>query len=265
MYPMDIPGYIQSVRKPLTNTFRATRMKRSATIPLTQQTTITRSGTSRTYGSKRSRATTSSRKPTYQTASMVRFSGYGFPEKLQVKHRYFEYTALAAAAGSKQVSQYRCNGMYDPNHSGTGHQPLYFDQLAAVYDHFTVLRSYLKLTVSTSSSNPQQVVVYINDDTTVTPSSIETCAEQSTAKYCVISNATASKTFYIPWDAKRTFGGSILANDNLQGTAAADPVEQSLFTIAAQAVDVAQPTSVLMNVEIVYTAVWDELKDIASS
>jgi len=233
-----------------------TSLSRQSTLPLARAST---------YGSKRSRYSASSRKSRFQTSAMARFQGFGFPDKLQVKHRYYEYTAIATAGGAGKGSyQYRCNGMYDPNITSTGHQPLYFDSLSSIYDHFTVVRSYLKLTASTSSSNPQTVAVFINDDSTITPSTIETCIEQSSAKYAVVT-ADAPRTFYVPWDAKRTFGGSVLGNDNLQGSGSADPTEQSVYTIVAQAVDAAQATSVLLSVEIIYTAVWDEIRDIASS
>jgi len=239
-------------------------MKRSRSISASQGTQLVRSGTSQSYGSKRSRTTSKSRK-SFGAQGVTKYTGFGFPPKLNIKHRYQEIFSLTTAAGGgTSTQQFRCNGMYDPNHSGTGHQPLYFDQVAAVYDHFTVLKSYLKLSLSTDQSNPQQVVVYINDDTTVTPSGMASLMEQSSAKYCTIV-AGQPRVLTIPWDAYKTFGGSVLGNDNLQGSSAADPTEQSIFTIVGQAIDITKATNVLVNAEIVYYAVWDEVRDIAGS
>jgi len=240
-------------------------MKRSATIPLTQQTTITRSGTVRSYGSKRSRASSKGRKAQGSDV-LAKFTGFGFPLKLQVRHKYVEQNGIGTSAGAGLGTyQFRANGMYDPNHTGTGHQPLYFDQVNAVYDHFTVLRSYLKLTLTTVSAQPQRVAVFLNDDTTVTPSSMYNIEEQSSCKKCIVSNAQSAQVLYLAFDAQKTFGGNVLSNDNLQGSGSADPVEQTIFTIAAQAVDATQATDVMFVAEIVYTAIWDELKDIPSS
>lgn len=239
-------------------------MKRSRSISASQGTQLVRSGTASSYGSKRSRTSSKSRK-TFGAVGPAKYSGFGFPPKIQVKHRYVEAIGLAAVAGGVSTQLFRCNGMFDPNYSGTGHQPLYFDQLSAVYDHFTVLKSYLKLTVSTTSTTPQIVTCFINDDTTVTPSGIEARMEQSSAKSVQITAGEGPKTMYISWDAYKTFGGSILGNDNLQGSAAADPTEQSLFTISAQCASFDTATTVIGTAEIVYVAVWDEIRDIASS
>jgi len=240
-------------------------MKRSATQQSTQQ--LARSGTSASYASKRSRTSKSSAKSrkSFGANGVTKYNGFGFPPKINIKHRYQEVFSLTTAAGAGvSTQQFRCNGMYDPNHSGTGHQPLYFDQVAAVYDHFTVLKSYLKLTLSTDQTNPQLVVAYINDDTTVTPAGMAGAMEQSSARYVtVVPGQTA--TLILPWDAYKTFGGSVLGNDNLQGSSGADPTEQSIFTVIGNAIDVSKATNVLCNAEIVYYAVWDELRDIAGS
>lgn len=237
-------------------------MKRSNTQLSTQ--------TARSYGSKRSRVSRAPvkyyrRKPQAFSAQGAKYYGFGFPPKLNIKHRYHEIFSLTTTAGGGVATQqFRCNGMYDPNVTGTGHQPLYFDQVAAVYDHFTVLKSYLKLTLSTDQSNPQQVVVFLNDDSTVTPSGMASLQEQSSAKYTnVVAGMTT--TLYLPWDAYKTFGGSVLANDNLQGSASADPIEQQVYTVVGQAIDISKATNILVNAEIVYYAVWDEVRDIAGS
>ena len=36
--------------------------------------------------------------------------------------------------------------MFHPDKSSVGHQPMYFDQLQAIYDHFTVINSRIKVT-----------------------------------------------------------------------------------------------------------------------
>lgn len=232
-------------------------MKRTNTIPLTQSTTIT------SYGSKRSKASTSrQRKPA--TTSLVRFPGYGFPPKLQVKHKYSDNLVLSSAAGNPVTYNFRCNGMYDPDFTGTGHQPLYFDQLGALYDHFTILRSKIKLTFAASSSDPQMVNVFQNDDTTTTPTLLVTRDEQSLSKTAVLASGQ-TKEIVLYFSAQRTFGGSILANDNLQGTPSADPTEQSIWTVSCQAIDSSKANACNLLVEIEYEAVWDELKDIATS
>ena len=56
---------------------------------------------------------------------------------------YHEIITLdAPAAGGAVEFNFACNDAGDPNHTGTGHQPMGFDQLCpGKYDHFTVIGS----------------------------------------------------------------------------------------------------------------------------
>lgn len=71
---------------------------------------------------------------------------YGFPDRLKTRLQYCDVVQLAASAGTPALYQFRMNGLYDPDYTGTGHQPQWFDQLSAVYQTYRVLGS--KITVT---------------------------------------------------------------------------------------------------------------------
>ena len=73
------------------------------------------------------------------------------PDRTLIKMRYVSDIVLNPAAGSTASYVYSCNGMYDPDITSTGHQPMGFDQWMAFYQHYTVLGS--KLSCSFASSN----------------------------------------------------------------------------------------------------------------
>lgn len=214
----------------------------------------------------RTRSATGSNKRQKVLVNKTRVNaGLGFPKRMTMTHKYHENFTLTAGAtfGTYNIS---CNSMYDPNITGTGHQPYYFDQMAALYDHYVVIGT--KITVKiipTTASQPLLVGVYLNDDGTVTPTDINTCCEQSKARWKTTNLSGDIVRFDLKWSAKKAFGGSILANTELQGTSAASPTENQVYTIFAQHVD--KTTNVSMNVEILveYIAVWKELKDIGGS
>lgn len=49
--------------------------------------------------------------------------------------------------------QFGANGLYDPDITGTGHQPMYFDNYAALYRQYRVTRSKISVTVVNTSVN----------------------------------------------------------------------------------------------------------------
>lgn len=172
---------------------------------------------------------------------------------------YVTTYGATAAIGSIASRIYSANGLFDPDISGVGHQPMYFDQLMAIYDHYTVFRSRIKVEF-VASGNTALVVLYIDDDTSIATSS-EQAAEQVTAQHKVsLTTAARPTVFTRTWDAKEFFGGDIFDNDNLQGTAAANPTEQSYFILLWSALDTGVSAGGYINVTIEYDAVFDELK-----
>lgn len=194
--------------------------------------------------------------------------GKGFPLKLQMTHRYIETIGLTCTSGVITNFRFSCNGMHDPNNTGVGHQPYYYDQLTAIYAHYTVLKSKLKLTCTPalSGSLPCAIVTYINDDTTSTPTDLDNAIEAQQGRYKIMPQGAGDAVVtYSYWDAVKIFGGDPMANDNLQGTSGANPPEQSFYNIVFGSLDKTNTVSCFITAEIEYTAMWDELRDIASS
>jgi len=193
--------------------------------------------------------------------------GKGFPKKMTVTHKYAEQVTVTATTGLFTTYQFSCNGMYDPNSSGTGHQPYYFDQLSALYDHYHVIGSKIKVTVIPNANNEDAFKwgVFINDDTSTTAGDITAVQENSSGTVRVTpANANNVQRMTKRWSAKKAFGGSIMGNDSLKGTPSTNPSEQQYYTVAIQPMSAATVVTYL-DVEIEYIAVWNEIKDIAQS
>lgn len=193
-------------------------------------------------------------------------AGLGFPKKMLMTHKYVQSQVVGAAAATLGVYNFCANGMYDPYLTGTGHQPMYFDQMTALYNHYTVIGSKIKVTLVPADQN-YVVGILLNDDTTTLPASWDAAAEQSLANSKVVLVNAVRPTFITSkWSAKKVFGGSVLANDELQGSALANPVEQSVYTVSFQTLDkITAVSSIFIKFEIEYIAVWRELKEVAQS
>jgi len=231
-----------------------------------------RASTAITTPAKRPRTKTSAktkavRKYTVPRIRSIVNMGIGFPMRAQMVHKYVENVVLSSSSGGPAIYNWSCNGMYDPNITGTGHQPLYFDQMGTFYRHYTVIRSKLKATFipGDTVAFPFFVSCYLNDDTGSTPSVPLEFAEQTlcTWKPCAVNNNPLTITKY--WDARKTFGGDPLSDANLTGTTSVNPTEQTFFTVCVQSANQTTTQDIIVVFEAEYTAVWEELVDTAQS
>lgn len=195
--------------------------------------------------------------------------GKGFAKTLQFTHLYHDNVPLLQSnTGAVGRYVFSCNGMYDPDFTGTGHQPYYFDQLSAIYNHYTVIGAKIKVSVvgAASTTAAFRVSLTQGDDTVITNSTINGQAEQSSGSIVIVpSDCGEAQILTNNYSTKKTFGGNALSNDNLQGNSGANPTEQTFWIISLQAMDQLASVNIAFDVHIQYIAVWDELKDIVSS
>lgn len=87
----------------------------------------------------------------------IRNPDYGYPDKLVTKLRYVDVIGLAATTTGVGSNVYRMNSCFDPDLTGVGHQPMYFDQFCgpigtAPYSRYRVTAS--KITVRFMQQSP---------------------------------------------------------------------------------------------------------------
>lgn len=194
-------------------------------------------------------------------------SNHTFPKMMKITHRYIETLGLTCTAGVAGKYQWSLNGLFDPNITGGGGQPLLFDQMTPLYQHYCVIGA--KVTIKctpTSTLNPASVVgAYIDSGTGAALSATPDLIANSQHSVVMPIGGVNTKVFTTKWSAKKFFGRSPLANDELQGTAAANPAEQSYFTLYVASLDQTSNTSMNCILDIEYIAIWKETKAITQS
>jgi len=70
-----------------------------------------------------------------------------FPPFIRRTLRYAQSNVIDVANFGQGQQVFRANSLYDPDYTGTGHQPNGFDQLMVAYNHFTVLRATIRVRV----------------------------------------------------------------------------------------------------------------------
>ena len=81
-------------------------------------------------------------------------------------HRYFSQAiTLDPSLGGTPVGYiFSANGLYDPDITGVGHQPVGFDQMGQMFDHYTVIAAKIRVDFMGFDSNHYHMVGIRLDD-----------------------------------------------------------------------------------------------------
>lgn len=212
------------------------------------------------------------RRKKQQQALMINKGISPIPDSYRTKLRYCTSVVIDPVVSSIGSHVFRANSLYDPDLTGAGHQPLGFDNLMALYDHYVVLGAKITCTfiapttsVTTTASN---VGICLDDDATPY-TSLESIREQGRVSYKTMtvsgsSNPTKISKYY---SAKKFHGVSnVLDNDHLRGDSASNPDELCFFQVFVEPVNSSYDISAVnVQVQIDYIAQFTEPKQLAQS
>ena len=92
-------------------------------------------------------------------------------DKTVAKLRYVDTISINPGSAAIASHVFRANSIFDPDSTGTGHQPLMRDEYALLYDNYRVISSKIKVTLVTSGVAGNVVPclfgVYRDKDTTL--------------------------------------------------------------------------------------------------
>ena len=149
---------------------------------------------------------------------------------------------------------FSCNGLYDPDITGVGHQPLGFDQLMPFFAKYTVIGAKIRVLFSNSDVDRSQIVGIIVTDENPTIGDLEQAIENGNAVYTQIGRAGTGddlRQLHYQVNPNKFLGISApLSDDRVKGTSASNPSEQCYFTVFAGPNSTSDATAVRIFVEI---------------
>ena len=92
-----------------------------------------------------------------------------------------------------------------------GHQP-YFDQVAAIYQHYTVMKARMKVTIVPNTVDAYVSGILIDDDLTPAITTLDGMVEQPSVVFKTSQRDAEVVTIYKNWDVKSAFTTNPLAN-----------------------------------------------------
>lgn len=204
--------------------------------------------------------------------------GPTFPNGLIAKHKYSMSKTLQATyvnndiPGTAQQS-FRTASLFDPDRTGGGAQPLFFDEMAAIYNQYRILGAKCRLRFVNMSEEPIIVFGAHLGAPLGTGWSPGQLMERRDVKSQFLSpmsaggkNQTTMSLFYSPSKFYKQRKENLRADNSLVGNGAGDvvPSKMTYFEVALAQVDQTLGASanhaVKIYVEIEYTAFWNDRK-----
>ena len=164
-----------------------------------------------------------------------------------------------------QYISFGTNCLWDPYLQVGGNQPLYFDQMTNIYNHYTVVKSRIKVTLIPNTVNPFVGGILTDDDGVPAYTSLHEMCEQPSSVY-VTSQRDAQVVTLTRVGTVRQCSALIPDNDRLQGNVSSNPAEIQAFILFMRPIFTgAENIAFDYMVTIDYDTVWHELKEMASS
>lgn len=191
-----------------------------------------------------------------------------FPARFRGLLRYTDNFQLTSTSGAVASYVFSCNGLFDPNITGTGHQPAGFDQMMLSYEHYCVQSARLTVTALNTSGNIYPTVALSVRASPTPITAIQQIIEDGLVSLDRLNGANVYGSIR---ELKTScniakFGGlvQVLDNTDYRGNVAANPVEQSYFHI--QLFDSFATTSVVsFEVVIEYESWFTEPRTLSQS
>jgi len=164
---------------------------------------------------------------------------------------------------------FTANGLYDPNITGVGHQPMGFDQLMLFYEHYTVTNS--KITVNfynNDATYPVMVGISVNPD--ATPETVFSKINENgllKKHWLTPSGGTNPKcSITLAANISKINGKrDVKSEDDFRGDVASNPAEQTYFHLFAYNQTTVNVVNVVFEVMIEYTAIFTEPRKMIQS
>lgn len=175
------------------------------------------------------------RAPTFRTKGV-------FGDSLVRTLRYVTEFTMNAGISSQALYTFKANSIFDPDHTGSGHQPMGADELSIFFEKYVVLSSRIVVHAlhqgDHNSSNASIIYGYCDNNSGPPATSPTTWIEQRRGSYRVIAGGNSAKTYTtmpLTYYPKKVFGikdiQDLKSLAGTTGSGGSDPTDIAYFNI----------------------------------
>lgn len=195
----------------------------------------------------------------------------GLPKTYTCRLKYAEEVQIDCGSNSYAEYVFCANDLFDPNVTGTGHQPNGFDELMGFYKTAIVTSSFIKVRPVQIDASYEQLNAYLfirqsalstGEAFTATSQALE-CEKHSKVivigGYAGKSQNWKEDKVFSRWNGKRWFGkGYLPGAREFSCDAGSSPTERCFYRIFNVSVGANNPAAMNILVEIQYTVTFTE-------
>lgn len=176
------------------------------------------------------------RRRTYKRKATIPRKIIGIPLKQYAKLPYSGVTAFNVTASTLATQIFQLNGLYDPDFSGIGVQPNYFDQLMAMYTNYRVYgcKVTYRISAGTSTANCFHMTAALIPANTVSLyANMSSVINSRKAIFKIVTPTANGVTLSRYYSMSRDFGftkADIATESRFEGTASSNP-SQGLYAV----------------------------------
>lgn len=183
---------------------------------------------------------------------------FGFPNSIITTIRYADVLTLVSTTGGMGINVFAANGTFDPDITNVGHQPMYRDTYASIYDQYVVLGSRITARFGARGAVNWLIGIVGDDDSSIS-STASTKMEQNNSHYEMLGGmGSQPKTITMTFDPLSKFGVDAKDDGSSQTAIGSNPTELWCFGVYAHTLDASTATLDLL-VDIEYTVKFSEL------
>lgn len=187
---------------------------------------------------------------------------FGFPSTILTKLRYVESYTLTSTTGSMATQVFRANSIFDPDQTGVGHQPLYRDQYADLYNKYVVIGSKITAYVCNTGTASALTVGIVGDDDGSFSSTSTTRMEQSNSTFTMLGKSGSGNdcaTLVCTYEPRRDTGVDAKSDGSSSTSQGSNPSDTYHWALWCTSSDQTSTNVLNALIEIEYTVKFSEL------
>jgi len=179
----------------------------------------------------------------------------GLPPTMWARHVYCERYSFTNTSGTTAGYAFRMNDLYDPNLTGTGHQPKLFDQFSALYTNFCVTSCEVEIDWT---SDGGAFVGHVASSDLLSSADMSSWVEQYGGTTVPINSYTTAQekrkylSHVICGVSKEDYRGEL----SFQGSSSGSPSRSAYLYLYGGPTDGGTSRTMYFNLKLTYTALW---------